>query len=211
VNSSVRSRWAEALGKGAVEPDGALRPDIVDGVVAALALAQRESLAVRITSSPGGDASGEGDAVLLSLGRLISVDLRPAELVVSAQAGASLAELGRTLANAGMAVLGLATIAGPEHVGSAVASGRIPRGSLCGITVAPLTGGIVRVGGVLKDVVGYDLCGLYLGSAGSLGAIVAVDFRLIPAGFVGDGGQLPGLRTLDSLAATLANTPPRSL
>ena len=35
---------------------------------------------------------------------------------------------------------------------------------------------------MLKDVAGYDLAGVLLGSAGRLALIVAVTFRLLPAG-----------------------------
>ncbi|MBV8444649.1 MAG: FAD-binding oxidoreductase, partial [Candidatus Dormibacteraeota bacterium] len=60
--------------------------------------------------------------------------------------------------------------------------GEVPRRSLCGVEAVVPGGELVRFGGgVLKDVVGYDLPALLLGSMGRLAVIVAVTFRLEPA------------------------------
>src|SRR3954465_4963736 len=51
-----------------------------------------------------------------------------------------------------------------------------------GIEAVVAPGGLVRLGGpVRKDVAGYDLKGLMVGSEGTLGVITAVWLRLIPA------------------------------
>jgi FAD/FMN-containing dehydrogenase len=63
-----------------------------------------------------------------------------------------------------------------------IARGEVPRRSLCGIEAVLSTGERVSAGGsVLKDVVGYDLGTVLLGSMGALAIIVAATFRLEPA------------------------------
>ena len=57
----------------------------------------------------------------------------------------------------------------------------MPRRSLTGVEAVLPTGEAVGFGGsVLKDVVGYDLPAVLLGSMGRLAVILAVSFRLEP-------------------------------
>jgi FAD/FMN-containing dehydrogenase len=53
---------------------------------------------------------------------------------------------------------------------------------------------------VLKDVVGYDVTALLLGSRGRLAAIVAVHLRLAPAGAAVEVAEAAGARAVDELA-----------
>src|SRR2546422_211303 len=79
---------------------------------------------------------------------------------------------------------------GPSPVGGMVAGNRTgpgrcaygtPRDWLIGIRVVGDQGEIVKGGGrVVKNVAGYDLCKLYSGSRGTLGAIVELTFKLFP-------------------------------
>src|SRR5947208_835821 len=72
----------------------------------------------------------------------------------------------------------LETIGVPEqrdasHIGALVARGEVPRRALCGIEAVLSNGDRVSAGGaVLKDVVGYDLATVLLGSMGRLAIIV---------------------------------------
>jgi glycolate oxidase FAD binding subunit len=57
----------------------------------------------------------------------------------------------------------------------------MPRDWLIGIHVVGDEGAVVKGGGrVVKNVAGYDLCKLYSGSRGTLGAIVQLSFKLFP-------------------------------
>src|SRR6185312_9164621 len=56
-----------------------------------------------------------------------------------------------------------------------------PRDLLIGITIVLANGTVARSGGkVVKNVAGYDLGKLFAGSAGTLGLITEVTFRLHP-------------------------------
>src|SRR5712692_7088567 len=55
------------------------------------------------------------------------------------------------------------------------------RDYLIGIKVALADGRVIKAGGkVVKNVAGYDLCKLFVGSQGSLGVIVEATFKLRP-------------------------------
>ena len=69
----------------------------------------------------------------------------------------------------------------------------MPRRTLTGVEAVLPSGELVSAGGaVLKDVVGYDLAGLLLGSLGRLAVIVAVRLRLEPAGAATPVGAAAG-------------------
>ncbi|MCL4370499.1 MAG: FAD-binding oxidoreductase [Chloroflexi bacterium] len=58
---------------------------------------------------------------------------------------------------------------------------RTARDLVLGVRVATPLGTLVRAGGkTVKDVAGYDMKKLYIGSWGTLGAITAATFRLLP-------------------------------
>ncbi|MBI2886575.1 MAG: FAD-binding oxidoreductase [Chloroflexi bacterium] len=123
-----------------------------------------------------------------SLNRLL--EHSPADLTATVEAGMTLAELQRALAPHGQRVAleaplperatlgGILAVAGagPRRLGF----GR-PRDQVLGIRVAHPDGTLTRAGGkVVKNVTGYDLTRLYIGSLGSLGVIVEASFRLAP-------------------------------
>jgi glycolate oxidase FAD binding subunit len=65
---------------------------------------------------------------------------------------------------------------GPEQLGLGT-----PRDYTIGLRVVTPDGRITRAGGkVVKNVAGYDLCKLYIGSLGTLGLIVEATFTLRP-------------------------------
>lgn len=129
--------------------------------------------------------------IILSLEKLNRViDYQPANLTVRTEAGITLDALNQTLAQHGQflpldppfparATIGgiLATNAsGPLRIryGSA-------RDLLIGIRVALADGQMVKGGGqVVKNVAGYDLPKLFVGSLGTLGVIVEATFKLAP-------------------------------
>src|SRR5580704_16356280 len=110
------------------------------------------------------------------------------DLVVSVQAGVSLAELAKVLAKADQRLaldpLSSGTVGGLIATGAAgplrYRYGR-PRDLLIGITVVRADGAVARSGGkVVKNVAGYDLGKLFAGSYGTLGLITEATFRLHP-------------------------------
>ncbi len=127
----------------------------------------------------------------LSTARLRRVlEYEPAELVVTVEAGITLAELAAALAPAGQfwpislpdperATVGgaIATnAAGPERLRYGAA-----RDLVLGVVVALADGSLVHGGGkVVKNVAGYDLTRLFTGSWGSLGVITSASLRLYP-------------------------------
>ena len=110
------------------------------------------------------------------------------DLVVRAEAGVTLGQLGKVLGEKGQR---LALDAPPgATVGGVVAMGAAgplrlrygtPRDLLIGITVVRPDGRVAHSGGkVVKNVAGYDIGKLFAGSRGTLGLITDATFRLHP-------------------------------
>lgn len=118
------------------------------------------------------------------------VDHQPANLTVTVQAGTPLAALQAILAKHGQ-FLPLATPS-PERatVGGILATNasgprRLAYGTvrdwLIGLRVVHADGTVTKAGGkVVKNVTGYDMNKLYVGSLGTLGIIVEATFKVTP-------------------------------
>ena len=136
------------------------------------------------------NATGEPvDSVRLGmLNRLM--DHVPADMTATVEAGMTLAQFQQRLAaqgqwlpldppNSDHLALGdlLSTnTSGPRRFGYGTV-----RDYLLGIRVALADGRLIRAGGkVVKNVAGYDLCKLFVGSHGTLGVIVEATFKLRP-------------------------------
>ena len=201
MDASLHRLLVDALGEETVLDGGSvLAPSSPDGVAAALRIAQERRLRLRLTSGPAEGADPLRDGALLSMGRLSTVQVDASNGVVRAEAGVTLTALTAALADAGMAVPGLSTDPGSDHVGALIARGGVPRRSLTGIEAALPGGDLVQLGGaVLKDVVGYDIASVLLGSRGRLAAIIAVHLRLIPAAAAVEVAQPAGARDVGEL------------
>jgi glycolate oxidase FAD binding subunit len=182
--------------------------DAVDGVVPdivvsatstaeieqVVARARSEKLAVLVAG--GGTLLGVGNAprrfdIRLDLsGLTTTIEHTPDDLVVSAHAGVSLASLNERLGAAGQRVAlaapdparsTLGGIAAADFAdGTAHAYGR-PRDQVLGMTVIDGRGRCIRVGGrVVKNVAGYDLPRMFVGSFGTLGVIAELTLRTRP-------------------------------
>jgi glycolate oxidase len=181
MDAATRARLIELVGTEAVdEARGAAIPASADMVATICRHCADSRTRLAVSSSPGGRAP-EG-ALLLSLERLTAIRIDVGATVVRAEAGANVGELVTVASASGMRPVGAGwsrPVAG--HVGSLVARGGVPRRALCGIEAVLASGEAVRAGGgVLKDVTGYDLAGVLLGSRGRLAVITAVHLRLIP-------------------------------
>ena len=129
--------------------------------------------------------------LVLSLERLNRVLIyEPDDLTCSVEAGMTLAELNRILGEhnqmlpfdpplAGRATIGgliAANASGPRRHGYGTL-----RDLLIGIRVVHADGTISKAGGmVVKNVSGYDMGKLYLGSLGTVAVVVSANFKLLP-------------------------------
>lgn len=114
----------------------------------------------------------------------------PADLVANAQAGVTLKDFNKALAQGGQWLPldppddGRATLGGVVATGLAGAQKcgyGMPRNFVIGMKVVLADGRLVKAGGkVVKNVAGYDLCKLFTGSYGTLGLITELTFKLRP-------------------------------
>ncbi len=133
----------------------------------------------------------ETDVVLETAGLDGIVDHVPEDLTVTVRAGTSVAALRDALASHGQFLpLDPPHVASGATVGGIIAAnsngfGRYRYGSvrdlLLGVRAALPDGTIARAGGrVVKNVAGYDLNKLFIGSFGTLGVVVEATFKILP-------------------------------
>ena len=113
-----------------------------------------------------------------------------ADLTCAVRAGTRLSALDDALAEHGQFVPLDAPLKAKATVGGTLAAGWLgprrhfygrARDALIGTTVVLANGTPVRAGGmVVKNVTGYDMSKLYVGSFGTLGAIVQANFKTFP-------------------------------
>jgi len=146
----------------------------------------------------GGSKSFYGYPPSAELGRLdVSshrgvIDYEPAELVLRARAGTRLSEINRVLGdNNQLLPFEPPDFDGSATIGGVIASGlsgpRRPyagsaRDFVLGVTLITGDGAILEFGGqVMKNVAGYDVSRLLTGSMGTLGVILDVSLKVLPA------------------------------
>ena len=202
LGPALRSRLAE-FGRTTTEdlapyavdglaPSIAVAPASAEGVAAVLRAAAEHGAAV-IPWGGGrhmalGNPPSRYDVALLTRQLDSILEHEPADLTVTAEAGVTLGDLQTLLAErgqflpidgpAGATIGGLlaAGIAGP----SSHAYG-LPRDWLIGCRIAHVDGTVSKGGGrVVKNVAGYDLMKLAVGSLGTLGVTVDATFKLAP-------------------------------
>lgn len=177
-----------------VIPQAVAMPVTVEEVAEVMRLASREDAAV--IPWGGGTAMSLGNIprrydIALCLSHLNEVvEYEPADLTATVQAGKTLADFQRRLAERGQS-LALdppsaqeATIGGILAVNASGPSRHAygtARDLILGMRAVQADGRIIKAGGrVVKNVAGYDLSRLFIGSLGSLGIIVEACFRLAP-------------------------------
>ena len=173
-------------------PDAAVFPGTVEEARAVVALAAEAD--VPVVPWGGGTAAAVGTpasrtGLILGMKRLDKIlEHEPGDLTVSVQAGRTVAALQSSLGRQWLSLdppdAARATIGG---VIAANASGPrrhlygTARDVLIGLTIITADGTLVRGGGkVVKNVAGYDLPKLYVGSCGTLGVIAEVTVKLRP-------------------------------
>lgn len=162
-----------------------LRDQVID------AIAAKQTLRI----SGGGSKCfmlGEGEKVVLSVAEHRGITAyNPTEMVLTARAGTSVAEIENTLHERGQmlpsespAFDAKATLGGT--VASAFCGPRAPfagslRDIVLGCKMLNGKGEVLSFGGqVLKNVAGYDISRLLVGSYGILGVILEVSFKVLP-------------------------------
>lgn len=178
---------------GGATPEAVAEPATVEEVQAVLTAAQRGGFAVVPLggrTDPGSEPP-RGPFVGLSTRRLAGVeDYQPADLTVTARAGTTLASLGATLAEKGQWLPVDPPFAPRKTLGGLVATGAAgslgmaygaPRDHVLGLTVVTGDARVLRLGGrVMKNVAGFDLVKLMVGSRGTLGIVTSATLRLFP-------------------------------
>jgi glycolate oxidase FAD binding subunit len=179
---------------GAHVPRAAYAPDSVAALAALLRSCDADGRAIVFFGGGTLQALGHPPArydVAISLTRLARVlEHEHRDLTVAVEAGITVAALDATLAAQGRYVPLDAPRAAQATVGGTLASGWLgprraahgrARDLVIGTTLVLADGTIAKAGGmVVKNVSGYDLSKLYVGSLGTLGAIVRANFKTLP-------------------------------
>jgi glycolate oxidase FAD binding subunit len=138
------------------------------------------------------EAAATGKKIELSARNMTAVsEYEPADLVISVQAGATLADIARTTAPHNQFLALDPAVAPATSIGSIVATNAAgplryahgtPRDQVLGLEVVTGDGRVLEFGGkVVKNVAGYDIVRLLIGSRGALGFITGVNIRLKPS------------------------------
>ncbi len=153
--------------------------------------------ALRIVPFGGGTRANEGNRLLAERWAACSTkklteafEFSPDDMVVTAGAGITLAELQVRLAGANQYLPIDAPFPDRATMGGIVATNSTglwrpaygtPRDRLLGVKVVLADASVVKGGGkVVKNVAGYDLCKLFAGSWGTLGLITEAAFKTNP-------------------------------
>jgi glycolate oxidase FAD binding subunit len=158
--------------------------------------------------------------VALSLKNLNNVwHYEPADLTVSVEAGIKLGDFAQLIARNGLwlpldppggARSSLGGILATNATGQLRQFYGAPRDMVVGMKIATTEGKIIKAGGrVVKNVAGYDLTKLLIGSYGSLGVIVEANLKLfpLPAERATFAFRVPTLEAARDLRRRIVNSP----
>jgi len=177
-----------------VEPRLLASPESAEEAAQLLVWASAQGIA--IGTRGGGTRGGLGNIpraydLALTTEKLSKVlEYEPADLTITVGAGTPFAELQRTLRERGQFLPLDPAAAEGSTIGGVIATNasgpfRLRYGSardlLIGSQVATTAGTVARAGGkVVKNVTGYDLNKLYIGSLGTLGVMTELTFKVQP-------------------------------
>ncbi len=196
VGASHLLAGAEALAAYAIDgvrPAAVARPETAEETAALLAAADAGTAVVPWGAGAHqhlGGVPARVDLVIDTTRQAGITDYTPADYVVAVRAGTRLRDLQAELAEHGQWLPIDPPGAHAATIGGLIAANRNgPRrllwGSirdlLIGIRVALPTGEVIKAGGkVVKNVAGYDLAKLFIGSFGSAGIITEATFKISP-------------------------------
>ncbi len=193
--AAVRKLLGDAISEsipGAPDADLTVAPATVEDLAAVLRVASEHRLPVLVWGA--GTHQGYGGrivdpAIVVSTARFGDIDWHPDDLTVTVGAGVTVGNLEATLAERNQTAV-LPEDAEGATVGGVLAAGlsgwrRLrygpTRDRVLGVTIVTGDGRVVRAGGVtVKNVAGYDLSRLIVGSLGRLGVIVEATLKLWP-------------------------------
>jgi glycolate oxidase FAD binding subunit len=178
---------------GGATPDATVAPSSVENVVEVLRTASRAGFGV-VPSGNGtdlGPTPPTGPFVILSTAAMKGVEMyEPADLTLSVRAGSTLEELHEVTGRHGQWLPFDPPSAPSRTMGGLAATGvrgplaasyGAPRDHILGLTLVTGDGRLLHLGGrVMKNVAGFDLVKLVVGSRGTLGVVVSVNVRLFP-------------------------------
>ncbi|HUF13468.1 MAG TPA: FAD-binding oxidoreductase [Longimicrobiales bacterium] len=176
-----------------VAPGVVVMPDGSDACAAVLAACSEEEWTVEIGGGRTARSAGRPVSridVLLSTARIRGVtEYEPDDLTIGVAGGTQIGDV-RARVAAARQRLPLDPTSARASVGGVLARGAAgpmrrswatPRRQVLGIELVTGDGRVLSVGGrVVKNVAGYDLNKLIVGSAGTLGVITRVHLRLLP-------------------------------
>jgi glycolate oxidase FAD binding subunit len=188
-----------ALAVDGVRPTVAARPGSGEEAAALLTAAEAHGAGVLPrgagTHQHLGGVPTRADLVIETTRLAGLTDYEPADYVVAVRAGTRLADLQAALGEHGQWLPLDPPGAHAATIGGIIAANRngprrllygSVRDMLIGIRVALPTGEVIKAGGkVVKNVAGYDLTKLFIGSLGAAGVIVEATFKISPS--PGDG------------------------
>ena len=171
-----------------------VKPAAAADAAAILAACARERAAVVIvggaTLQSLGNAPSRCDVAVHTSGLRGVREYDPRDMTAGIDGGTTLAEIARVLAEHGQWIPFDAPFPARATAGGTLAAGWAgprraaygrPRDLLIGSTVALADGTLARAGGmVVKNVTGYDMSKLYVGSLGTLGLIARANFKTLP-------------------------------
>ncbi len=182
VEDALRRQLSSAVGTSGMGAANVVHPANLTQLREALTACT----AAGATVAPRGSPRATTASVVIDADKLDSILLDPTALLLHAGAAATWLAVREAASARRLAVSGLPNVRS-ERAGESVALGEIAHRTLAGLDLLTNAGELISAGGrTLKDVVGYDLPGLALGSGQRLGLILAVTLRLDPA-----GGRVP--------------------
>lgn len=175
-------------------PSAVVRAREVEDVQATLRIASAHQVEVvtrgGATGLAGGTAAGEGSILLDVSGMDQILNLDAAEAVAHVQPGVITADLDAAARAHGLffapdpGSVAISTVGGNIATNAGGLRGAkygVTRDAVLGLDVVLADGRLIRTGGeTIKNVTGYDLTGLFVGSEGTLGVIVGATVRLLP-------------------------------
>ena len=177
-----------------VMPEVVVVPGDIDEVAAVVKAAKRANVPIiprgSGTGLAGGAVPAEGGIVLslARLNRILKIDLQNRIAVV--EAGVINAEVTKAVAKDGFfyapdpssqAACSMGGNAANNSGGPHTLAYGVTTNHVLGIEVVLDDGQILWLGGEVHDRPGYDLCGVFVGSEGTLGVVTKIAVRLMPA------------------------------
>jgi glycolate oxidase FAD binding subunit len=212
-----------ALAADGLVPQSVVYPQTAGQVAAVLRCAAQHNLAVipcrNATKLGIGNIPAQYD-IALSLKNMNNVwHYEPEDLTATVEAGMKLGDLKSLLARNGLWMPMDPPGGASASVGGVLATNAAgplrllygsPRDMIVGMTIATTDGKIIKAGGrVVKNVAGYDLTKLLIGSHGSLGVIVEANLKLFPAplGRATFVFRVPSIMAARDLRQRIVNSP----